>query len=538
MLASLIWVLLGGFFAGQLAARLNMPALVGMILIGIVLGPQGQNWLHPDLLAAADGWRTLAVMVILMKAGLGLDADKLAQQGTVALRLGVLPAACEAVVVALAAMGVLGFDLAHGLLLGCIIGAESPAVIVPAMLRLKSLGWGVAKGIPDAILMGSALSDVLLLLVFSLLMTFLSQAAAPGFSWGAITLSPLQMLPFHIAMQISFGILIGWAWASILVGLLARQSWVQSAAQETMVAASLALGLVLLAETLPIFSGYLAVMATGFFLVALDAPLARRLRNSFDGLWAVAQIGLFVLLGASLPLKALGNAVAVGLIILAVGTVVGRGLGWFLATLGSNWTWKERLFLLPGNSAKATVQAAIGAVPLSQGLAGGETILALAALSILVTAPLGAWAIPTFAPRLLERSDVDPTKVSVDQRVVILAAIDTSPLAPVVLAKAAEVARRSEGEVLVLHVLQQDDPQGITHIQAQAQQHLADIRYQLLIQPGVIAETIITTAQTYAATEILVGKHGHRPLPGMILGSISQTVLETSPIPVLVLGAA
>ena len=537
MLTSLIVVILGGFFAGQLTARLRIPALVGMIVIGTALGPQGQNWIHPDFLALADPWRTLAVMVILMKAGLGLDAEKLAQQGTVALRLGFLPAACEAVVVAFAAMGLLGFDFAHGLLLGCIIGAESPAVIVPAMLRLKSLGWGVAKGIPDAILMGSALSDVLLLLVFSLLVTFLSQGAATGFRWGIITLSPVQALPFQMLTQISLGILIGWAWAQMLVLLLARQNWAQSAVQEALVAAGLALLLVVLAETLPIFSGYLAVMATGFFLIALDAPLARRLRHSFDGLWAVAQIGLFVLLGASLRLDVLGNTAAVGLLILAVGTLVGRGLGWFLSTLGSNWTWKERLFLLPGNSAKATVQAAIGAVPLSLGLAGGETMLALAALSILITAPLGAWAIPTFAPRLLDRGEVDPTKVSVAQKVLILAAVDTSPLAPIVLAKAAELARRSEREVIVLHVRQVEDPQGEAQIYAQAQQYLADIRHQVLIQPGVVAETILNIAQTYSATEILIGKRGHRPLAEVILGSVSQTVLETSPIPVLVLEA-
>jgi nucleotide-binding universal stress UspA family protein len=225
-------------------------------------------------------------------------------------------------------------------------------------------------------------------------------------------------------------------------------------------------------------------------------------------------------------------------LILAVGTLVGRGLGWWLSTLGSNWTGKERLFLLPGNSAKATVQAAIGAVPLSLGLAGGETMLAIAALSILVTAPLGAWAIPTFAPRLLERGEVDPTKVSVAQKVVILAAVDTSPLAPVVLTKAAELARRSEGEVIVLHVPQRENPQAEAQIQAQAQQYLADIQYQVLIQPGVIAETILATAQAHTATEILLGKRGHRPLAEVILGSVSQTILATSPIPVLVLESA
>jgi solute carrier family 9B (sodium/hydrogen exchanger), member 1/2 len=476
--------------------------------------------------------------VILMKAGLGLDADKLSQQGSVALRLGFLPAACEAVVVALAAHWLLSFDLAPGLLLGCIVGAESPAVIVPAMLRLKSLGWGVAKGIPDAILTGSALSDVLLLLVFSLLLAFLSQATASSFAWGPITLSPLQMLPWQILTQISLGIVIGWGLAQVLVRLLAQQNWTQNAVQDALVAASLALLLVVLAEAMPFFSGYLAVMATGFFLIELDAPLARRLRGGFDGLWVVAQIVLFVLLGASLQLQVLGHTLGVGLLILALGTLVGRGLGWYLATLGSNWTWKERLFLLPGNSAKATVQAAIGAVPLAQGIAGGETMLAIAALSILVTAPLGAWAIPTFAPRLLERGEVDPTKVTVARRIVILAAVDTSPSAPLVLAKAAELARRSDGNVIVLHVLQQDNPAELTQLQEQAQQYLADLRYQILTPVGVLPETIVNTAKNYGVTEIIMGKRGHRPLTEVLMGSVSQAVLETSPIPVLVLESA
>ncbi|WOD39958.1 cation:proton antiporter [Nodosilinea sp. E11] len=537
MLESLILILLVGFFAGQIAGRLKAPALVGMVLAGIALGPQGQNLLSPGVLGAADGLRTIAVMVILMKAGLGLDREKLAQQGTVALRLGFLPATCEAVAVALAAIWLLKFDFTTGLLLGCIVGAESPAVIVPAMLRLKSLGWGVAKGIPDAILTGSALSDVLLLLVFSLLLAFLGQGGAGGLSLGGITLSPWQLLPFQIVSQIGLGLALGWLLARLLVLVLAKQNWTQNAVQDALVAASLALLLVVAAAAVPVFSGYLAVMATGFFLIEFDAPLARRLRGGFDGLWVVAQIVLFVLLGASIQLTVLGDTIAVGLLILAIGTLLGRGLGWYLSTVGSNWTWPERLFLLPGNSAKATVQAAIGALPLAQGIAGGEEILAIAALSILVTAPLGAWAIPTFAPRLLERGEVDPTKVTVARQIVILAAVDTSPMAALVLTKAADLARRSDGEVVVLHVVQVDDPKAVTRLQTLAEKLLADIRHQVIVQPGAIAETILTTAQTHAVAEIVVGKRGDRPLDEVLLGSVSHTVLTTSPLPVLVVDA-
>lgn len=535
MLESILWILLMGFFVGQIARRLNVPALVGMVLVGMLLGPQIGNVISPDVLEAADALRTIAVMVILMKAGLGLDREKLAQQGTVALRLGFLPATFEAIAVAIAAMWLFQFDFPTGLLLGCIIGAESPAVIVPGMLRLKSLGWGVKKGIPDAILTGSALSDVLLLLVFSLLLAFLSQGATTGITFpGGITLSSIQLLPVQIIVQIVLGVILGGLTAQLLVSLLAKQNWTQNALQDSLVAASFALLLVVLAEEFPIFSGYLAVMATGFFLIEFDAPLARRLRGGFDSLWGIAEIILFVLLGASIQLNVLGDTFLVGLLVLAIGTLVGRSLGWYLSTLGSNWTQKERLFLLPGNSAKATVQAAIGAIPLAQGIDGGDTILAIAALSILVTAPLGAWAIPTFAPKLLEKGEVDPTKVALFRRIILLAAVDTSPLAKQVLTQAADLARRSDGEVIVLHVIRVEDAQGVNQLQQQAKQILADIRYRFITTSGTVPEEIVRTAQDYNVAEIIIGKRGHRSFQDVLIGSVSQTVLETSLLPVIV----
>lgn len=534
MLQSLLWTLLVGFFAGQLARRLKLPALVGMVLAGIVLGPQVTQTLAPELLASAGVLRTIAVMVILMKAGLGLDREKLAQQGTVALRLGFLPATFEALAIALASMWLFQFDFATGLLLGCIIGAESPAVIVPGMLRLKSLGWGVQKGIPDAILTGSALSDVLLLLVFSLLLAFLSQGAAGLTLPGGLTLTPLQLLPLQLILQIALGVLLGWLMAQLLVFLLAKQNWTQNAVQDALVAAGFALLLVVLAEDFPIFSGYLAVMSLGFFLIELDAPLARRLRGGFDALWGVAEIFLFVLLGASIQLNVLGNTLGVGLAILAIGTLIGRMLGWYLSTLGSNWNWRERLFLLPANSAKATVQAAIGAIPLAQGIAGGETILAIAALSILVTAPLGAWAIPTFAPRLLQKGDVDPTKVAIARRITLLAAVDTSPLAPAVLRKAAELARRADAEVIVLHVVQVNDPASIQRLQAQTATLLADIRHRFLTTLGPAPEEIVRVAQEFQVDEIVIGKRGDRSWRSGFVGSVSQAVLETAAIPTVI----
>ncbi len=523
-----------GFFVGQIARRLQAPALVGMVLAGMMLGPQVWNVISPEVLGAANSLRTIAVMVILMKAGLGLDREKLTQQGTVALRLGFLPAAAEAIFVALAAVWLLKFDFLTGLLLGCIIGAESPAVIVPGMLRLKSLGWGVKKGIPDAILTGSALSDVLLLLVFSLLLAFLGQGSATEVVLpGGIVLSPWQLLPVQIIIQISLGVLLGWLMARILVVLLVRQKWTQTAVQDTLVAASFALGLVVLADRIPVFSGYLAVMATGFFLIEFDPPLARRLRGGFDSLWTISEIILFVLLGSSIQLHVLGDTLLVGLVVLFIGTLIGRSLGWYLSTVGSNWTWRERLFLLPGNSAKATVQAAIGAIPLAQGITGGETILAIAVLSILVTAPIGAWAIPWFAPKLLERGDIDPTKVAISGRPVLLAAVDNSPLTVDVLTKVADLARRSDGKVIVLYVDNLGDRVAVAQLQVQSGRLLSDIRYEFLCLSGAVPEEIVRLAQARQVTDIIMGKRGDRPWASVLVGSVSQAVLEISPIPVI-----
>jgi solute carrier family 9B (sodium/hydrogen exchanger), member 1/2 len=534
MLASLLWILIMGFFAGQLARRLGAPPLIGMIIVGIILSPQVLNVISPQMLSAADDLRTLAVMIILMKAGLGLDREKLAQQGTVALRLGFLPATTEAIAIALTAMVIFNFDLITGLLLGCIIGAESPAVIVPGMLRLKSLGWGVTKGIPDAILTGSALSDVLVLLVFSLLLSFLTDAGLNQIILpGGLTLTPLQLLPLQIILQISLGIISGYLAARLLVILLVKQNWTQNAVQDTLIAASIALFLVISAQFLPYFSGYLAAMSMGFFLIEVDAPLARKLRAGFDSLWIVAEIFLFVLLGATIPLPVLGNILLPGLTILAIGLLIGRMLGWYLSTLSSNWNWRERLFLLPGNSPKATVQAAIGAIPLAQGVTGGEIILAIAALSILITAPLGAWATMNFAPKLLQRGEVDPTKVTIATPTLLLAAVDTSHLATAVLTKVADLARRSNGEVIVLHVVNSPHQPDIAKLESQAQHLLSDIRYKFITVTGTITEEIIHIAQEHHATAIVIGKRGHQPWEKVLIGSVSQAVLEASPIPVL-----
>jgi solute carrier family 9B (sodium/hydrogen exchanger), member 1/2 len=536
VLISILVILLVGLFAGQLARRLSLPPLIGMILAGIFIGPQFADLIGIRMLDAADAVRTVAVMIILVRAGLGLDREKLKQQGSVALRLGTLPALSEAVVIALAAMLLFNFDFLTGLLLGFLLGAESPAVIVPAMLRLKSLGLGVTKGIPDAILSGSALSDVLMILGFTLLLNLIGGgaiASLPLFD-GLITLPPFLWIPLQLVIQVVLGIAIGHLAARLLVLLLANQQWTTSAVQDSIVAAGLALALVLAAEVYPIFSGYLAAMALGFFLIELDAPLARYLRGEFDRLWLVAEIFLFVLLGATVQLHVLGDVLLPGLLLLAIGLLVGRMIGWILSTLGSNWKWRERFFLLPGNMPKATVQAALGALPLAYGVEGAEIILAVATLSILVTAPIGAWTTPLFAPRLLEKGEIDPTKVAISGRPLFLAAVNTSPLARDILLKTADFARRSQGEALVLHVDNQGDTAAIEALRQQASLLLADIRYEFMVGSGSAPEEIVRLSQERPVTALIIGQRGQDGLQNVLLGSVSEAVLDASAVPVII----
>jgi len=524
MLDSAIFILLLGLLGGELVRRLGAPPLLGMIIVGIVLGEPLGDWLDPMVMNVADELRMTAVMIILMRAGLGLDREKLVQQGSVALRLGFLPALTEMGAIALFATLLFNFNVWSALLLGAIISAESPAVIVPGMLRLKSGGWGVGKGIPDVILTGSALSDVLVLLVFSLLLNFIEQG---------IDTRSLALLPLQVILQIGLGLIIGFALAWLMTVTLAKVNLAQNAVQEVIIVGSLALSFISVAETFPYFSGYLATMAFGFFLSEFDAPLARRMRVEFNHLWIVAEIVLFVLLGISLQLNVLQTVFLPGLAILILGVLLGRSIGWYLSTLGSNWNWRERLFLLPGNSAKATVQAAIGAIPLSQGIEGGEIILAIAVLSILVTAPVGAWAIPTFAPKLLQQGAVDPTKVNVNQPTRLLAAVDTSPLATAVLSKTADLARKTNAEVIVLHVISHAEQENTEQLCQLTQQYLADIPHRFITHNGVVATNIVEKAQYYQVSDIVIGKRGTQPLERVLLGSTSQTVLESSPIPVI-----
>lgn len=525
LLFSLVLILLLGFLGGQLAQKLKAPPLLGMMLVGILLGSEVSNLISPQMIDLADDLRAIAIMVILMRAGLGLDQDKLMKQGTVALRLGFLPALTEAIAISWLAIWLFQFNWLTGLLLGCVVSAESPAVIVPGMLRLKNLGYGVSKGIADAILAGSALSNVLILLLFSLLLNFLSQ--------GAIAHSAIWLLPLQVIAQVSFGVVFGYLAARLIVFCTVKQQWTKNAVQETLVTATIALLLVVLAARFPYFSGYLGVMAMGFFLIKFSPPVARRLRQEFNHLWMVAEILLFVLMGATIQLKVLENILFPGIILLVLGLILGRTVGWYLATLGSNWTWREKLFLLPGNSAKATVQAAIGAIPLSLEIPGGEIILAIAALSILITAPLGAWAIPTFAPKLLTQDLVDPTKSNFITPTVILGVVDISLGTIKVLTQVADLTRRTNGEAIILYVYHQYQTTDIDKINLLTTKFLRDVPHKLLSTTENITESIISIAEANQVTVITLAKSDAKLWSDNPLNSVSQQLLNSTDKPII-----
>ncbi len=532
-LLSISLILLLGFGGGQLAKIIGLPPLLGMMLVGICLGSEVSNAIAPELLNLADELRMIAVIIILIRAGLGLDRDKLRKQSSVAIRLGFLPAIAEMLVVAIVAMWLLQFDFVTGLLLGIIISAESPAVIVPGMLRLKNLGFGVVKGIPDAILTGSALSDVLVLLLFSLLLSFLERTELTS---AALTSSDLWLVPFNVILQIVMGIVIGYLVAKVLVWVITKSKSIAHRVQITLIVICCAFLVVVGSSQFPFFSGYLAAMALGFFIIEFSPPLARKLRIEFSHLWIVAEIILFVLMGAAIQLQTLKSIILPGLMVLGIGLFLGRSLGWYFATLGSNWSWREKLFLLPGNSAKATVQAAIGALPLSLGLPGGDKILAIAALSILVTAPLGAWAIPTFAPKLLSKDQIDPTKTAIANKTIFLAVITDYNLITNVLAKTADLARRADGEILLVQSQNYFSNVEVNQFKKLTNQILLDIPYQFLNPNSYSVADIIALAEAHQVTGIVLGKQEQPSSESYLLGSVAHALLSNSNIPVILIG--
>ena len=392
MLTSLAYVLLLGMALGAAARKLHLPALVGMLLAGILLGPFGADLLSPALLSVSADLRRLALILILLRAGLSLDLGSLRRSGRSAVLLCFLPAACEVLGMVLLAPRLLGVSVLDAAILGAVVGAVSPAVIVPRMLDLMEAGYGTEQGIPQMVLAGASVDDVFVVVLFS---SFTGMASGGRFSPAALAGVPVSIL---------LGAALGLGLGGLLARFFARFPLRDSAKAILLLALSILLTALedRLGSRVP-FSGLLAVLGTGLGLYRRQPAAAQRLAAKFGRLWVAAEILLFALVGAQLNLE---YAAASGrtAVLLVLGALCFRALGVLLCMAGSPLNPKERLFAVLAYLPKATVQAAIGGVPLAMGLSCGQVVLTVAVIAILLTAPLGAFAIDVSYRRLLRRA--------------------------------------------------------------------------------------------------------------------------------------
>ena len=390
MLTSLGLVLLLGMALGALAKRLNLPSLVGMLIAGMILGPYALDLLSDSLLNISADLRQLALIIILTRAGLSLDAEALKRVGRPAVLMCFVPACFEILGMTLLAPRLLGVSTLDAAIMGAVVGAVSPAVIVPRMIRLSEEGWGVDRGIPQLILAGASVDDVFVIVMFT---------AFTGLASGGegLTAGAVLGIPASILTGIAAGLLLGWLLAQWFRHVHMRDS------VKVVILLSLAFLLVAAEDALEgifPFSGLLAVMGAGVGLQKWRAVVAQRLSLKFSKLWVAAEVALFVLVGAAVDLRYALSA-GVMAILAVLGALCFRAVGVLVCVSGAHFSGKEKLFCVLGYLPKATVQAAIGGVPLAMGLGCGQIVLTVAVIAILVTAPLGALAIDRSYSKLL-----------------------------------------------------------------------------------------------------------------------------------------
>lgn len=390
MLTSLGLVLLLGMALGALAKRLGLPSLVGMLIAGMILGPYALDLLSDSLLNISADLRQLALIIILTRAGLSLDVAALKKVGRPAVLMCFVPACFEIAGMVVLAPRLLGVSTLDAAIMGAVVGAVSPAVIVPRMIRLSEEGWGVDRGIPQLILAGASVDDVFVIVMFT---------AFTGLASGGqgLTVGTVAGVPLSILTGVAAGLLLGWLLAQWFRLVHMRDS------VKVVILLSLAFLLVAAEDALEgvfPFSGLLAVMAAGVGIQRWRDVVAQRLSLKFSKLWVAAEVALFVLVGAAVDLRYALSA-GVMAVLAVLGALCFRALGVLVCVSGAHFSGKEKLFCVLGYLPKATVQAAIGGVPLAMGLGCGQIVLTVAVIAILVTAPLGALAIDRSYPKLL-----------------------------------------------------------------------------------------------------------------------------------------
>lgn len=395
MVTSLALVFLVGLAAAALCRRIALPRIIGMLLAGIILGPCALNALDPNLLAVSADLRQIALIIILLKAGLSLDLGELRAVGRPAAMMCCVPATCEILAFVLLAPAILGINRVEAAVMGAVLAAVSPAVVVPRMVELMEARRGTDKGIPQMIMAGASCDDVFVIVLFS---TFLGMAQG-----GTADLSALADIPVSIVLGVALGAAVGWLLSGFFETAYARRHYVRNSMKVIIVlgTAFLLMAVETWTEDIVSISGLLAVVAMACVLrIRCPRTVSRRLSEKFGKLWLAAEVVLFVLVGAAVDVRytlAAGPA-ALAMIFLAL---VFRSVGVLICVAGTALNRRERLFCVIAYLPKATVQTAIGSVPLAAGLPCGALVLSVAVLAILVTAPLGALGIDTGAPRLL-----------------------------------------------------------------------------------------------------------------------------------------
>jgi NhaP-type Na+/H+ or K+/H+ antiporter len=408
MIINLALILISALFLSYLFNKVNLPGLLGMVLAGILLGPSALGLVSPEVLVLLKEFKTVALIVILIRAGLGIHKKTLHKVGKPAILMSFIPGVLEGLAVLLAAHLLLGFTWIEGGMLGFIIAAVSPAVVVPQMLELKELGFGKKKEVPTLVLAGASVDDVIAITLFGV---FVGLASGQNIPIGEL----LWKVPSGIILGALIGALIGY----LLVWFFKRYHLRDT--KKVLIFIVVAVSFHAFTELHPVknsipLAGLLGVMSIGFIILETYGKLAKRLALKFNKVWVLAEILLFVYIGTEVQIAQLNSQIlGIGILILTVG-LTARSIGVWMSLSTSDLNRKEKLFCMVAYLPKATVQAAIGAVPLTlildgnlgtTSMATGQTILSLAVLSIVVTAPIGAIGIKLGGKRLLSCKNCD-----------------------------------------------------------------------------------------------------------------------------------
>lgn len=395
MLTSLALVFLLGLAAAALCSRIGLPRIIGMLLTGILIGPYVLNWLDDSILSISSELRQMALIIILIKAGLSLDLSDLKKVGRPAVMMACVPASCEILAFFLLAPHILGINRIEAAVMGAVLGAVSPAVVVPRMVQLMEEKRGTGQGIPQMILAGASCDDIYVIVLFS---TFVGMAQG-----GSANMMDFVNIPVSIALGVALGAAVGLLLHLFLETAYRHGCYVRNSTKVILI---LGLSFLLMAvETwlkgIVSVSGLLAVMSMACVLkIKSPEKVTKRLSDKFGKLWIAAEAILFVLVGAAVDIRCAVQAGAAAVLMIALALVF-RAVGVSICMLGTGLNRKERLFCVIAYLPKATVQAAIGSVPLSMGLPCGQLVLSVAVLAILITAPLGAIGIDRTAGHLL-----------------------------------------------------------------------------------------------------------------------------------------